>query len=305
MYSAAKLIEEEYPSDIYSSIVSSQFDADRLDYLRRDKMMTGTEYAGFDLDWLLNNLEIDKLMIGGDGDEVPVEVEGLILGSKGLQAAESYLLGRFHLYTQVYMHKTTRAAEKMLGALLRQIAGLLTDGEAAKTGLPANHPVQRFFGNEGATLDNYLALDDAVVWGCLPLLEQADDDVVSELARRLRHRILYKCVDIGARAESIGGDVAVRFTKRLREAQEDGRFSDVDVLEDRAPVSAYKFRDYDSPDALLKITIRRPDWSGDHEDLAKISPVVKALDDKRIFRVYARDGRVKDDLENIWREAKG
>lgn len=35
--SVASLLEEESPSDIYSSVVSSQFDADRLDYLRRDK----------------------------------------------------------------------------------------------------------------------------------------------------------------------------------------------------------------------------------------------------------------------------
>ena len=120
----ANLLEQEYPVDIYSSIVSSQFDADRIDYLQRDRIMTGTEYAGLDWDWLLNNLEVEKLTIGGDDEKDPFEVEGFILGAKGLKAAESYLLGRYHMYTQVYMHKATRAAEKMLESVLTRAAFL-------------------------------------------------------------------------------------------------------------------------------------------------------------------------------------
>ena len=110
----ANLLEQEYPVDIYSSIVSSQFDADRIDYLQRDRIMTGTEYAGLDWDWLLNNLEVDKLTIGGDDEKDPFVVDGFVLSAKGLKAAEGYLIGRYHMYTQVYMHKATRAAEKML-----------------------------------------------------------------------------------------------------------------------------------------------------------------------------------------------
>lgn len=44
----ANLLEQEQPADIYASVVSSQFDADRLDYLRPDQLMTGTEQGGFD-----------------------------------------------------------------------------------------------------------------------------------------------------------------------------------------------------------------------------------------------------------------
>jgi HD domain len=41
--------------DLYSSVVSSSFDADRLDYLRRDRMMTGSGAGAFDFDWLLDH----------------------------------------------------------------------------------------------------------------------------------------------------------------------------------------------------------------------------------------------------------
>jgi uncharacterized protein len=159
----SELLEHEYPIDIYSSIVSSQFDADRVDYLRRDKIMTGTEHGGFDWAWLLNNLEIGRITIGGDGDEDPFEVEGLILAAKGLKAAEGYLLGRYHLYTQVYMHKATRGAEKMLELLLMQLSKLVVDGDVPKTGLSESHPLTRYFSADGSSLENYLALDDFVI----------------------------------------------------------------------------------------------------------------------------------------------
>jgi len=44
---------------IYSAVVSSQFDADRLDYMRRDRLMTGS-HAGIDFEWLMANLEVGE-----------------------------------------------------------------------------------------------------------------------------------------------------------------------------------------------------------------------------------------------------
>ena len=301
----AKLLNQEYPADIYSSIVSSQFDADRVDYLRRDKIMTGTEHGGFDWAWLLHNIEVEKITIGGDDETEPTEVDGLILGAKGLKAAEGYLLGRYHLYTQVYMHKVTRGAEKMLEALLMRVAKLMADGDIGKTGLPDNHPLWLYFGGaNNNTIENYLLLDDTTIWGSLPLMENSEDKIVSELASRLLKRILYKCLDVGVKAAMKGSDSKGKFQRRLSNALQNGDFSEADVLRDRAPVSAYKFRDYDSPDALTKVTIRLPDGSDSHEDVANLSPVVAALSEEKIFRVYARNSEVMEKLLKIWEEAK-
>ena len=299
----ANLLEQEYPVDIYSSIVSSQFDADRIDYLQRDRIMTGTEYAGLDWDWLLNNLEVEKLTIGGDDEDDPFEVEGFILGAKGLKAAEGYLVGRYHMYTQVYMHKATRAAEKMLESVLTRAARLLNSGYPSKTGLPKAHPLRLYFEENGNTMEHYLRLDDAAIWSGLSLMEQARDKEVSQLAGGLRNRMLYKCLDVGARHNIVGGDARGKFQKSLSDAKEEGRFKDVDVLEDRATVSAYKFRSYESPDALAKITIRLPDGTGRHEDVARISSIIGALEEDKIFRVYGRNSEIMSSLNHIWREA--
>src|SRR5262249_3183257 len=61
-----------------TQIVSSQLDADRFDYLLRDSYSTGTEYGRFDVEWLLQHLDID-------GDK-----QRFFLHDKAILAAETY-----------------------------------------------------------------------------------------------------------------------------------------------------------------------------------------------------------------------
>jgi hypothetical protein len=259
--------------------------------------MTGTEQGGFDWAWLMNNLEIGKITIGGDVEQDPFEVDGLILGQKARAAAEGYLLGRFHLYTEVYFHKTTRAAEKMLGALLHALVEALRR-DPASCGLTANHPISRFFVDGGQTLGNYLELDDASIWGALPLLRKSTNGEIGELASRICDRHLYKCLDVGQRAELRGGDSRTRFKLKLKEARKRGEFEALDVLEDDgAKVSPYGVYEYESREAFKKVLIRKADQQ--HEDLANVSAVVKALKDRPIFRVYGRNSEVMAKLKGI------
>jgi uncharacterized protein len=106
--SVAQIIENKVPEDIYAAIVSSQFDADRLDYMRRDRTMTGAQSSAIDFEWLMANLEVRRVKIGQDEKEVR-EIETLVVGQKAFLAAEAYVLGLFHLYPTVYFHKATRS----------------------------------------------------------------------------------------------------------------------------------------------------------------------------------------------------
>lgn len=52
--------------DLYvKDIVSSQLDADRMDYLLRDSLMTGSRYGQYDSEWVLNALAIGNLCVAG------------------------------------------------------------------------------------------------------------------------------------------------------------------------------------------------------------------------------------------------
>jgi HD superfamily phosphohydrolase len=125
------------------AVVSSQFDADRLDYMQRDRLMTGSQHSAIDFVWLLANLEVAKVSYGVE--EQPVgDVETFVLGPKAIYAAEAYVLGLFQLYPTVYFHKATRSAEKIFAELLIRIVLLVRDGSVPSTGLPDAHPLVRF-----------------------------------------------------------------------------------------------------------------------------------------------------------------
>ena len=294
--SVAALLKNESPTDIYSAIVSSQFDADRLDYVRRDRLMTGAQHGGFDYPWLLANLEVDKIPLAIDGEQY-AEAESLILGGKAFQAAESYVLGLFHMYFAVYFHKATRSAEKLLTALICRVGELYEKGEVDRSGLPENHLVVRFLKNGGLT--EYLALDDFVVWSSLHLMMEASDEICRELSSRLLHRRLYKAIEIG---DYFAGrdDALARFKMRLRKAKENQIFKPIDVFEDQTNRTPYKLRGYDSSEAMAKIHIRKPD--GSYEDLAKRSNVVKALESKSIYRVYVRSESIGEQVRKLAEE---
>ena len=109
----AEVLARKEPATLYDSVVSSQFDADRLDYMQRDRLMTGVQSSEVDAKWLMHNLEVGTVRLGAD-EEATSTIDTLVVGPKAFFAAENYVLSLFHLYPNVYYHKTTRAAEKVV-----------------------------------------------------------------------------------------------------------------------------------------------------------------------------------------------
>jgi len=106
----SSMITKTCMNPIHSLLISSDLDADRLDYLLRDSHGTGVSYGFVDVDRLVNTLKIKD--------------NHLAVEDKGRQALENYLLSRYHMYQVVYYHKTVVGFELMLqqvyAELLRQ-----------------------------------------------------------------------------------------------------------------------------------------------------------------------------------------
>ena len=87
----ADMIKKDGPKTVHDAVVSSQFDADRLDYMRRDRLMTGSQQSAIDLTWLLANLEIASVAVGVDENKFH-DVPTFVIGPKAIPAAEAYIL---------------------------------------------------------------------------------------------------------------------------------------------------------------------------------------------------------------------
>ena len=302
----ADVIDEKIAPTIYSSVVSSQFDADRLDYMRRDRLMCGTGHGAIDFDWLLSNIEIAEVPDGVD-DVAAGVVKTFALGPKAFFAAESYIHGLFQLYPTVYFHKTTRGAEKIFTELLCKIISLSRDGNYSKTGLTKRHPLVQFALNSDS-LEHAQRLDDEVLFGALSQTLEAPDSLISEFSNRLRARKLYRCLDLRRLIlreifcnESDVGEIARKVDVlylQLKDAVEDWnkkKKSDIPrILLDKVERKPYK-KISETKGPINQILIRAADdeWA----DIREKSDLVKSLEVFKINRAYfAKDDSLAHDF---------
>lgn len=83
----------------FSSIIKSEIDADRLDYLQRDAYYCGVAYGVID-----SRILMEFRPYSGK----------VLISEKGIRPAESVLFARYSMYNMVYGHKTVRIASSML-----------------------------------------------------------------------------------------------------------------------------------------------------------------------------------------------
>ena len=100
-------------SIVWRDIITGQIDADRIDYLLRDFFTLGVHYGRFDWRRLMGCLALVRT----DSER------GFRLGvtEGGLHAAESLVLARYLMFTQVYFHKTRVAYDHHLQQALADI----------------------------------------------------------------------------------------------------------------------------------------------------------------------------------------
>ncbi len=282
----ADLLEAEDPSDIYHAVVSSSFDADRLDYLRRDRLMTGTLAGAIDFDWLTEQVRVREIEIeaaDADGDDDQVRVPTFCFDPKALPAAEQFLLARYTLHEQVYFHKTTRCIEKMIATLLGRVAHHAMKATTVKqTGLDKAHPLIRFFGKDGSILENYLALDDTVVTDAIRTLSHAPDKRLADLASRLLDRRLYKAIDLGSFGydEGLQRKEARRIDRECRTKIELGQI----IKDEGAAVSIYTQIGGDDERAHKKVHILDADRGP--VEITTVSNIILALREPKKFTRY-------------------
>lgn len=173
----AKVIEKKHPNKVLVQMVSSQIDADRMDYLLRDSYFSGTTYGQFDLARILRTLRLVDHQI--------------VYKNSGVQAIENYILARYHMYWQVYYHPTARSFEQLLSQVFKRIKDLYQDGFDFDTDIRYLLP---FLKNHWDYRD-YLNLDESVVQYYFRCFSDSKDPILSDLSRRFLDRHLLKHQD--------------------------------------------------------------------------------------------------------------
>lgn len=98
---------------LYSQLLHSSLDADRLDYLLRDSYQTGVKYGLVDLQYLVRLLMVvdDPELSSEDSQKI------LVCNKKGQHVVEHFLMSRYFHYSQIIFHKTNGAFEGLVKAM--------------------------------------------------------------------------------------------------------------------------------------------------------------------------------------------
>lgn len=167
----ASVIQKTYPNPQVVQMISSQIDADRMDYLLRDAYFTGTEYGTFDLTRILRVIR-------------PYE-GGIAFSMNGMHAVEDYIVSRYQMYVQVYFHPVSRGMEVILEHLLHRARELFREDSQT---FELHSQLLLPFLNESFTLNEYLKLDDGVLGTYFTQWTEDPDPILSDLAKRFLNR---------------------------------------------------------------------------------------------------------------------
>jgi len=180
---ARQIFVGSYERNFFHQLVSSQLDIDRLDYLQRDCFFTGVSEGTIGADRIIKMMTIVN-------DQVVIE-------EKGIYSIENFLSARRLMYWQVYLHKTTVCAEKMLINLILRAkelenAGINLPGSAELLLFLKKDPPTGMLHGQPEWLDEFSQLDDLDVWGAIKLWKNEDDFVLRQISHMFLMRNLFK-----------------------------------------------------------------------------------------------------------------
>jgi HD superfamily phosphohydrolase len=178
---ALQIFKNTSPRTFMNQLVSGQIDVDRLDYLKRDSFYTGVTEG---------NINTDRIIA-----MMNVENEQLVFESKGVHSLEKFLLARRLMYWQVYLHKTSLAAELLLVKILERFRELVFLGKEDLSSSHMLYPLLHFQKDNSLTKElllHYLTLEDADIFHLIKQWTKHEDLVLSKLSQQLFYRKLPK-----------------------------------------------------------------------------------------------------------------
>ena len=178
---AIAMFQGTYPRKFMHQLISSQLDMDRADYLKRDSFYTGVAEGNINSERLISMLNVRN-------DELVVE-------EKGLYSVEKLLIARRLMYWQVYLHKTSVAAEQILIRLLNRAKELVQQGQKLTMSTALAFFVKNKISKDNFSqevLEMFARLDDTDIISAMKEWQFYPDVVLSKLSKMLLNRDLPK-----------------------------------------------------------------------------------------------------------------
>ncbi len=173
-----KIFRNEYHKKFLHQLVSSQLDVDRMDYLRRDSFYSGVSEGVIGSDRIIKMLTVVN--------------DQLVVEAKGIYSIEKFLIARWLMYWQVYLHKTVVSTEQLLLKIFKRVKELVGQNDDVEL----TDELEYFLKNNNHKIDelleNFSKIDDTDIIAMVKFWAKHPDKILSELSNRLLYRRLFK-----------------------------------------------------------------------------------------------------------------
>ena len=106
-----EILSARSPKVRFPNLISSDLDADRIDYLLRTAHLTALPYGSHDANYLISQISFDE------------SSKRLCLPDKAVTAVDHFLLSRYFQYKQIIFQKTAHAMERILEDVFIHLLG--------------------------------------------------------------------------------------------------------------------------------------------------------------------------------------
>lgn len=163
------ILMHNHVKPIMYQMISSQLDADRMDYLLRDAYNTGTSYGNFDLERILRTLRVKN--------------DSLCVKISGMHSIEDYIMARYHMYWQVYLHPDAKSYEILIQQFFKRYENVRN--------IDVFEPLMQ--GN--LSNEEFFLMDEHRMFYGFQQALMSEDVILQDFAKRILNRHLFEWIE--------------------------------------------------------------------------------------------------------------
>ncbi len=279
---------------IFQSIVSDQIDADRLDFLQRDKYFSGIRFGSIDVDWILDSIRYLDTPFEDENEEGVFT--SLCFEEKGVRAISEYFSSYVKIYIDVYFHKTTRSVQHLFTEAIMAIISDKSDLQE----LGIHSLIFEFFDEESIPKrrEIYSNLVDGTFVQLIGRVARDGSGEAKELSKRFINRKIYKCLEFSEKQRELWPSPTIENFERELNNQ------NLHFVKDEIPKKGHKQYSPGDQNYLKNIQIG-PDSEGSIYAITKYSDEILGYKGHSPLRYYFLSKRDKEAADRIFRSLPG
>lgn len=171
-------LDKKYKNKIVNSLLSSNVDLDRMDYLIRDSYFCGINIGKIDYQWIIENIKYKD--------------QKIYFNQKCESTVEMFLMSRYYMYKEVYFHKRVISFDGMMILFFNRLKYLYSKKINIDFNFSNYEQYNQIIKGNKLSTKQFLQTDDYNFLSFVFAFKNNKDAILSFLSRSLYSNIVFR-----------------------------------------------------------------------------------------------------------------